>query len=364
MINDNIEISLLKDSDIDEVISFFNIVANGARNSKKFAWEFQNAPAGKAIYVVAKDITTQKIIGTQCAIPIELITDDGKVILTGKSEDSILHPDYRGMKIFDKMYQYLFIKCKEQGIKYLWGFTSAKKPFFKLGFEIQYDHSQSLKVIDTFSSYKYLSKLNSKNNFISLTKIFSLSVLSKLYSIKNSFISTKEIDRDFTYDIMKSLSKDSSNIVNPSFKGFIIKQDIPFLEWRIENNLYHDKIFNINFYKNKVPVANLLFNHHIDGVWYLINDIYTSEVSEEQKCKIHNKAIKILLQQEQNTIKLIRTWDFTHNDYGKNELENRKRIGYYHLDRGISFVWKSLDDNNELDVTNFNLSRIATQGII
>jgi hypothetical protein len=360
--NENIEISLLKDSEIDEVIAFFNAMTGGERNKAKFEWEFQNAPAGKAIYVVAKDISTQKIIGTQCAIPINLITDSGKTILTGKSEDSIVHPNYRGMKIFDKMYQFLFIKCKEQGIKYLWGFTSAKKPFLKLGFEIQFDHSQSLMALNINSTFNYLSKLNSKNNLVSLSKIFFLSILSRVYAFKNYFISTKSIDDKYSYKIVEFLNK---GIIHPFFKGFIIKQDVDFLNWRIIENPYHDKIFNINFINKKDEiVANLIFNLHKDGVWYLINDVYSKEISDNQKSQIQKKAIQLLKLQEKKSIKLIRTWDFIHNEYGKNELKIRKEIGYFHLDRGISFVWKSLDENNELNVLNFNLSRIATQGVI
>ncbi len=364
MTNQNIEISLLKESEIEEVKNFFNFITNGYRDKEKFNWEFKDAPAGKAIYVIAKDVITQKIIGTQCAIPIELITDSGNTILSAKSEDSIVHPDYRGMNIFEKMYQYLFIKCIEQDIKYLWGFTSAKKPFLKLGFEIPFDQSQSLMVLNIISSYNYLSKLNSKNNFLSLSKILSLCIISKINTSKNIFISTSEIDNDFSFQEVKSPLNIDTPFIQQNNKGFMIKQDFPFFNWRIEKNPYHEEIFNINFFQDELLVANLLFNHHLNGVWYLISDTYSNKISEIQKIKLHKKAIKLLIKKHKTNLKLIRTWDFSHNDYAKKELENRAKLGYFHLDRGISFVWKSLNENSELDVMNFNLSRIATQGVI
>lgn len=366
MTKKNIEVSLLKDSEIKEVNDFYNLIYKENRNKEKFLWEFYNAPAGKAIYVIAKDADTKKIVGTQCAIPIELITDNGTIILTAKSEDTLVHPDYRGLNIFEKMYELLFEECKKNGIKYIWGFTSAKKPFLKLGFVIPFDHSQSLMVVDIFSSYKYLSKLNSKNNALSLFKIFILCIVSKISSLKKYFISGKYTTKNFsssTYD--KTFIQNNSQHIKPDLnKGFAIKQDLPFLTWRIVNNPYHEKICNVYFSSESKIVANIIFNYHKSGVWYLVNDIYSKEIKEEQRTGMFNEAIKILLTREKNMIHLIRTWDFTHNEHGKREVEMRKKSGFIHLDRGISFVWKILDNKDTLKVNDFYLSRIASQGVI
>jgi len=366
MTKKNIEIVLLKDNEIEELNNFYNSIHKVNRDKEKFVWEFVNAPAGKAIYVIAKDIDTQKIVGTQCAIPIEIINDKGNVVLTAKSEDTIVHPDYRGLNIFDNMYKLLFEKCRENGIKYLWGFTSAKKPFLKLGFEIPFIHTQSLMVFSIISAYKYLSKLNSKNSFLPLLKIFFLCFASKLISLKRLLISEKSLDKNFSFSHYdKSTVKDNNQLFPKStYNGFWIKQNLSFLTWRIANNPYHEKIFNIYFCLNSNVVANLIFNHHKNSVWYLINDTYSAEISEEQRIAILNKSIKLLLAKEKNNVKLIRTWDFSHNDYGKNEIITRKKIGFIHLERGVSFVWKSLDESNTLNANDFILSRIATQGVV
>ncbi len=363
MVNTNIVISLLQDSEIDEVVNFYNLIYGENRTKEKFIWEFYEAPAGKAIYVVARDINAQKIVGTQSAIPIELITEQGIVILTAKSEDTLVHPDYWGQNIFENMYQLLFEKCREYGIKYLWGFTSARKPFLKLGFSIPFNHSQSLMVINIFSSYRYLSKLNSKNSFISLFKILSLCFVSRIISLKKNFISTKLIDKKFAYSIYdKSEIKDNSLVPIRNSNGFWIKQDLAFLKWRIATNPYHEKIFNIYFSSSTDIVANLIFNYHAHGVWYLIFDQYSDTLTENERKMILKKTIKLLL--ERHLVKLIRTWDFSHNAFVKHEIKIRKQEGFVHLDRGISFVWKSLDADDPLNATDFNLSRIATQGTI
>ena len=366
MMNKNIAISILNNSDIPEVIQFYNRIYKENRNEEKFKWEFFSAPAGKAIYIIAKDADTQKIIGSQCAIPIELITDKGEIILTGKSEDTLVDPDYRGLQVFEKMYALLFEKCRENGIKYLWGFTSAKKPFLKLGFSIPYDHSQSLMVIGILSAYRYLSALNSKNTFTSLSKIMGLCILAKFASYKRLIVGWKSPDKKFTSSLNdKSLLFDEHNLVpTKRYNGFWIKQDSTFLLWRIAKNPYHDKICNVYFLMKSKVVADLHFNHHKNGVWYLVNEAYSDVLTEKEKSILFNRSIELLLQKEKSAIKLIRTWDFTHNKHGRDEIKLRQKSGFVHLDRGISFVWKSLDDKETLKATDFNLSRMASQGTV
>src|SRR6185295_7655042 len=101
----NIRIRLMVDSDTKSVNEVYNKAYGNIRPDSFFNWEFIDSPWGKAIYVIAEDLDKQgnKIIGTQSAIPI-VMTDGEKELLTGKSEDTFVHPDYRGQKLFDKMY--------------------------------------------------------------------------------------------------------------------------------------------------------------------------------------------------------------------------------------------------------------------
>ena len=45
-----------------------------------------------------------KIVGIQCAIPLEFTDVKGNVQLSAKSEDTLVDPAYRGQKIFERMY--------------------------------------------------------------------------------------------------------------------------------------------------------------------------------------------------------------------------------------------------------------------
>ncbi len=75
------------------------------------------------------------LIGTQAFIPYRGWWKD-RAVLTCKSESTLLSPSYRGRKVFDRMYALGFDLCREAGVDCIWGFTSAEKPFSKIGFDV------------------------------------------------------------------------------------------------------------------------------------------------------------------------------------------------------------------------------------
>lgn len=77
----------------------------------------------------------QKLVGTQTFIPYRARVA-GKEILSAKSEMTLVNPAYRGKNIFDALYERGFAICEQIGIECVWGFTSAVKPFSRVGFQI------------------------------------------------------------------------------------------------------------------------------------------------------------------------------------------------------------------------------------
>jgi len=75
------------------------------------------------------------LIGTQAYIPYRGWWKD-RTILTCKSESTLVSPDYRGQKVFDRMYALGFDLCRQAGVDCIWGFTTAVKPFAKVGFDV------------------------------------------------------------------------------------------------------------------------------------------------------------------------------------------------------------------------------------
>ncbi len=359
-----IDIELLREEDIPELIRFYNHLYKENRTIEKFRWEFFTAPAGGTIYVVAKDAENGKIVGSQCAIPIHLQRADGTKILTAKSEDTLVDPTYRGMSIFENMYKLLFAECEKAGIKYLWGFTSAKKPFERLGFALPYSHSQSLFVKRISGAYQYLSSLNAKNTAVSRMKIFGLCIGARFKAMFAPLSSAaKEVSAyECIIEHKNSLYTKAAPVENLLDSGFSIQQDRSFMDWRITTNPYHSEVLRVAFTSGNETLGDVIFNHHKNGTWYLIADLYNKKLNKDQRTAMFRHAIHMLHKNVQGAA-LVRTWDFTHNQQGRDEIQMRLDSGFVHLERGVYFVWKGLGDQS-LNANDFALSRIASQGMI
>jgi hypothetical protein len=357
---DTIIIELLQNQDIDKVNHFYNTIYNSNRTRAEFEWEFIHTPLMKAIYVVAKDKNTGQIVGTQCAIPCHLKIAEGSLILSAKSEDTLVDPKYRGKKIFEKMYALLFTECKQNGINYIWGFTYATKPFSNVGFEIPFSANIGIIAISIAKSYNYLKSLNKKNSFIDKFKILGLSCLSKLNYIRhllnthkgfNGYIFNKLVVDDLT-TLLDEILKDNRDL-------FYILQDKEFLRWRIFANPYNLKFHqsSLNDNKNNL-VANIIYSIDTNGVAYIIQQLFAESVTKEIKQAF---LAKIFTEIKKEAF-IIRYWAFTINRYMINDKLLLESTGFTFINRGISFVWKDIDNQNIINPKNLIISRMASQG--
>ena len=127
-----VECQLASTSHALEMVDFHNSYYKTARKPQDWLWEYMTYNPEKAVMVFAKDF--EKIIASQGMIPIYLKVGN-KTILTGKSENTLLLPAYRGTKLMQELYEYAVDNCLERGIQFIWGFTSAIKAFKIFGFE-------------------------------------------------------------------------------------------------------------------------------------------------------------------------------------------------------------------------------------
>lgn len=325
---------------------------------EEFLWEFHNCPFGESVYVIAED--GGEVIGTNCVIPINLIDANGKVYRTGKSEDTLVDPAYRGQKIFYHIYDFLFQKCLENGIQVIWGFTSAIGPFKKIGFDIPYHHEQSLAVSSVFKTYHYLSSLNTKNKLADKAKIFGLCLLSKFRSSfkgsggKSQFDIRHEIVRDI--DVYEHLLKDQ--LVKHSL--YAIHQTKEYQNWRIYDNPNYYKVHCFNVYDGTVILAQVIFNSHENKVAFNCQSIFNQSINLKDQVNILKTVTRLLFDEG---IVAVRNWHFNTNELNRQDTAMYKSAGYTVLNRGIGLVWKTMDDT-DLSPNQFYLSRIATQGAI
>lgn len=359
----NINIRLLKDNEVNAVNEVYNNAYGNIRPLESFMWEFVNGPWGKAIYVIAEDLDKvgNRIIGTQSAIPMVMINGKGERVLTAKSEDTFVHPDYRGHKLFDKMYELLFDECQKSGIQYLWGFTYARKPFLKLGFSIPFDTIQGLYIINPLASFQYLSSLNQSNNLKDKAKIFALAFGGFFNRIFYQFSGHGKKQKVFGKDFELKTSLIESHLKKYE-SLWSIHQTKDYLDWRLKLNPFQNDYIQFVGYSqsNQIDSATLL-NFRKEGFAYL-EEINFLDVDQTKSCfDLILAAIKFSKSERKPF--LLRFWGFDVNATSLKEIELLKKLGFIFIKKGTAFVWKDLaNGKGAIKPENILLSRLLTQG--
>ncbi|MEJ1236522.1 GNAT family N-acetyltransferase [Chryseolinea sp. T2] len=351
----SILIRLLQPHEYTLANDFFNVTYKTNRSLKDFEWEFSHGPFGPAIYVVAIDqevTDTIKVVGIQCAIPISLVNSAGDRVMTAKSEDTLVDPSYRGQKIFERMYEMLFDACKNAGIKYIWGFTPARKAFERIGFQIPFQAHQALMVMNPRKAYAYLSRLNPSNKRIDKLKIAGLTFLSRLASRVVPNPPDLELKRTAFYDKQHTLKA-----LAPNGEMFYLDMTTDYLEWRLKRNPFGNNYDNFQILQNGKLVADALINTRLPRLGYVEQIIFGEGLNENDKQKIVGAIVREL----KYKVDLIRVLCFDANDALIDQEQLFKRSGFIILKRGGYFVWKELEPAG-LEPNKLFLSRLFTQG--
>ena len=344
---------LASDSDTDKVNRFYNSIYKTNRTKTKFEWEFNSSPAGKAIYVVA--VLNNEIIGTQCIIPYYIISKENEVVLSGKSEDTLVSPNHRGKNIFEKMYSFLIEECRKRNILFIWGFTYAIKPFFKFGFQIPYKSKMGIFVIKPHESFRYFNSLSNKNTRVDRFKISLLMFISWSKRFISSIGSVSSSKLDFSF---VELNDNKFNYLQYN-NSFGLKLDSDFINYRITNNPYNNNYNTVNYFKNDNLLVSLTYNINNQKVGYVIHLYVADKTSKKEFKQFLNKAIKTT---DLKTCCALRFWGFSHNLQNQKEIYFLNSAGFTFIKRGISFVWLSLNQKLNFKPESFVLSRMASQG--
>jgi hypothetical protein len=350
---DEIEIRLLRDDDIGQVNALYQKAYQVNRSDEKFKWEFQQGPAGPAIYVVAVDPKTNSVVGTQCAIPLYVTNASGEHMLTAKSEDTLVDSDYRGRNIFEKMYALLFEECRRAGIVAIWGFTYAIKPFRKLGFDIPFRCDFGLIAFNPGGAYRYFNALKDKRSLVGKLKIVGLVVASRLKYMFHIGSRATEGHK------ISTTGQPSLGDLTPSHSdAFFLQHDSEFLGWRLRKNPYPNNHLYYSLIDDAGKQKASVICSHSNGVAYIMHMVFAAELHGEMREHFLNAVIYDL----SGKTDVLRFWGFIHNESGREEVNLLKKSGFIFTNQGISFVWKKLDATTSLNVNNFVLSRLAAQG--
>lgn len=130
---DEIIIREYREGDETQINLLYNQEYDKNRTLEEWQWEFRDGPYGESILAVAEHKGV--IAGTQALLLTPFFFGD-KEISSAKSEETLVKKEYRGQGIFERLYDKCFELANEREIALIWGFTNAKKPFIKCGFQV------------------------------------------------------------------------------------------------------------------------------------------------------------------------------------------------------------------------------------
>ena len=369
----SLEIRLLRDDEHQKAVDFYNSaksvdhkIQRDKRNYDGFEWEFMNGPFGKAIYVVAVEILPdglQKIVGTQCAIPIMMCDSKGNKILSAKPEDTYLditaQLKYRKRDILGEMFELLVTECKKIEIHFFWGFTMVTSTFKRVGFSTPFTSFHGLLVSSPISAYKYLSKRNPNNRPIDLVKIFGLSIVSYFLGLKRKFILSssdlKVIDKEINNELFY---KDTKNQYSGTF--YSIFQTDEYLSWRIFQNPSGIQYKLLQFKDRTENYVGEIIYSYKEQVAFIDQMAFCATASPKTKGQAISLALCDILKNKE--ISIIRFAGYKHNSINMSEISLLEKFGFLFINKGTYFVFRNISDM-DIKPEQIILSRLYTQGI-
>jgi len=345
-------------ADASKILSLHNAFWQDNRTPEHWKWEYEGHYPEKYVFTILED--KNRIVGTQGMLPINL-NIGGKKHLSGKSENSLLDPKYRGGSFFTELYEFAMSLCKEKGMCCVWGFTNVGKILRdKLQFTI-YENC----IYDAISVLSFRSSLSVIQNAKWTKKrriVFSiLSLFGAMYSyICRSIIKTPKkkyaIEQklrsiDDMEKLLNRLEKKHPNLIH-------IEQDEKYINWRLYTNpnLQYKTYF---VYDNEMLVGYCYLNVRDDKIAHLTD--FTFDDINSSICLLK----KILYELVKEKIAYLSFMGNVKNQIIATTFKVLRRHGFLKRKSPMDFILKNIsyeDEKSLLDIKNWHLSGLWTEG--
>ncbi|PKN89348.1 MAG: hypothetical protein CVU51_00750 [Deltaproteobacteria bacterium HGW-Deltaproteobacteria-1] len=338
------DIRLYKEGEEIDIISFINQFTMIKHTYEGWLWEYTKNPIDKNLFAIIRD-DNNNLIATQALIPI-FLTYRSKIILSAKSESTLVHPEYRGKNLFSRVYKLIFEILDD--ISCIWGFTGALKPFKNAGFEIA-GHIQNtftplkfFKALHFFSRRYVFKKLRFKNIFYLLgffcigiiisirNMIFNWIALHRRHEIEISECAQDEIDFDKYTDVF---TKSMPEVVT-------IYRDCRLMSWWIFNNPYREhKIFGIK--RNDVLLGYFITSY--DDEMVILRDFVMCEILNNEEGSYIGAWIMQYFKSEGYGILFNQIYN-NDNEYYNKYISPILKKGYVAFPNKLPVVFKSFSE--------------------
>lgn len=356
-----IEFSIATTDELEECNRFYNLQYRRSRTHEQMQWEFERGPHS-SLYAIARD--EGRLVGTQALIPIDLATPFGGA-LSAKSEETLVDPEYRGQGIFENLYEFLLPHARSLGIRVIWGFTPAVKPFIRAGFTVPATTSQVVLPIQSgFISRLALSRdveAGGKSLFHSMGERVLLAA-GRVARSADAFVARRTSRR---FDIQRGgpeLIDEIAATQSETSSAVSVLRSREYMTWRFADNPYAAPRFVVA--NSAVGVDGwAAYSIGLDGVGYLV-DLVVTEHAPNRNALIRRLICGVHESLSEGQATALRGWSVTNNSRDFAVRRQFQRLGGVHLKRGMPMVMKVLDDDFRwLEQPNrWHVTRLFTEG--
>ena len=349
-----VNLKTVTQAQLSEIVGFHNNYYNENRQNNHFLWQYNTFEPNNTIFTLLKE--HNKLIATQAMMPIHLKIGN-KVYLTGKSENTLILPEYRGGKYMKVLYDYAVACCQDKGIKLVWGFTGATNAFQNFGFKV-YQGIQTYEL----QGPNLWAVINQKLNLsIPLLGKIRATLKAIFHHYKSTKINTANISKPPNYIIsseqldLNELKAFLYNIHNEYAETISLHYTKKYLNWRTRKHPFLKyKEYQVKRNNNLVAYAFVTsFRETVSISDFISEDIHAASMIMAKIANDYSKtAAKFIIMINSSNI------------LNRSTMKVITEYGFSPYFRS-NFVIRDLSHGklkNIFDITNWNISALWSEG--
>ena len=309
--------------DYEAILVLYNGAYQSKRSISDLQWLYDNNPMGKGTLFIATLEGT--VIGMQGIVKYQFWKSQD-VIDSYKSEDSLIHADYRGQGVYKKLYQMVFDFIGEIPI---WGLTDKRTILERTGLPSEKRFYLAAAVNGFVSPLLFHGEKKVWAKVFLYNSLRLLSIVNKSSSVSNNSFTTESIT-DYT-DIEtfgNSLSEQYPNVQVPILSRAI-------LHWRLRDNpkVQSWRVFAMRNNNSEIKALSLVTYNGKRSRW--LSSYFDKDISTQDRSRHIQKVQKQLFDQG---IVIIEQWLFDTNDISADITTLMRSNGFHHVKKGLWII--------------------------
>ncbi len=356
---------------------FHNKFHGTNRTEAQWKWEFLANNSRQIPFAVVEE--EGRILGTQALIPIRMIDEAGE-FLSAKSEETLVDPVLRGKDMFSRMYDLLFEHAEQHNILTIWGFTSAQKPFERVGFKIPDRTSQlffpfsseSIKLLlkdgTTESGQGVFRRLKYQGLGLAVALAGTISLASlKIANLRLRFRNLRDIRIETLSEPPQGAGELCRQFVK-QWGGTTILRDEDYLRWRFFQNPYVRATVRAAYIEGKL-VGWVAYSVDDESMGYIIDIFAASNVIDRSGLETVLALLlgDMVVRLRKTGALGVRGWSVNKHPFDLTVTRVARSMGFFPIRRGEPMViWHSNNASSRTSLGSFDkwyINRIYTEGV-